>query len=322
MAVDVSVVIPTYNRCNLLAKALEAMLCQTVGEIKYEILVIDNNSSDQTRDFVEALVAKNPDKLRYILEPQQGVSYVRNTGIKNARAPIIAFADDDVCVASDWVAQIKAAFDADPNLDFLGGKVLPRWEADPPAWLTRAHWAPIALLDYGDLPFYVDVERPLSLLSANLAVRRKVFELRGLFKTDFQRVKNGIGSLEDHELLLRFWGAGHRGRYLPHLVATTAVEAERLHQDYHRRWHAGHGRFYAMLGTDEVERSRWGRFLGVPAHLYRQAATTGAQWIVCKLQSRPEQAFEHEIRLRFFGGFVRKRWRDFFAFLVHPAPRS
>src|SRR6266850_1508708 len=194
MGVDVSVVISTYNRCTLLAKALQALLCQTVGAIRYEIVVVDNNSSDQTRDLLQTLMAKNPEKLRYIFEPQQGLSYGRNTGIAGARAPIIAFTDDDVCVASDWIAQIKAGFDADPTVDFLGGKVLPQWEADPPAWLTRAHWAPLALVDYGDQPFYVDADRPLSLLSANLAVRRKLFELRGLFKTDFQRVKKGIGS--------------------------------------------------------------------------------------------------------------------------------
>jgi len=67
MAVDVSVVISTYNRCTLLANALQALLCQTEDEIEYEILVVDNNSSDQTRDLLQALIAKNQaGKLRYI----------------------------------------------------------------------------------------------------------------------------------------------------------------------------------------------------------------------------------------------------------------
>jgi glycosyltransferase involved in cell wall biosynthesis len=319
MAVDVSVVISTYNRCTLLANALQALLCQTEDEIEYEILVVDNNSSDQTRDLLQALIAKNQaGKLRYIFESQQGLSYARNTGIENARAPIVAFTDDDVSVASDWIAQIKAGFDADPSVDFLGGKVLPQWEADPPAWLTRAHWTPLALLDYGDQAFYVDMDHQLSLVGANLAFRRQAFELIGLFKTDFQRVKNGIGSLEDHEMLLRLWRAARRGIYLPQLVVTAAVQLERLQKDYHRRWHSGHGYFYAVLRAEEVERSRRARFLGVPAHLYRRALSNGAKWIVCKLRNRPEQAFEHEIRLHFFGGFVRKRWRDFFSFLFSP----
>jgi len=111
MAVDVSVVISTYNRCTVLARALQALLRQQANEMSYEILVIDNNSSDQTRDLVQGLITKYPEKLRYIFEPQQGLSYARNTGIANARAPIIAFTDDDVCVASDWIAQIKACLE-------------------------------------------------------------------------------------------------------------------------------------------------------------------------------------------------------------------
>jgi glucosyl-dolichyl phosphate glucuronosyltransferase len=315
MAVDVSVVISSYNRCTLLARALQALLCQRANEISYEILVIDNNSSDQTRDLVQALITKHPEKLRYIFESQQGLSYARNTGIANARAPIIAFTDDDVCVASDWIAQIKACFDSDPSTDAVGGKVLPRWESQPPAWLTRSHWAPLALLDYGDHSFYVDMDRQLCLIGANVAFRLKAFEVIGLFKADFQRVKDGIGSLEDHDMLLRLWRSGRKGSYLPQLVVTAEVPPERLQKDYHRRWHAGHGFFHAMLRTEEVERSKRGHFLGVPAHIYRQALSDGAKWIVSGLQKQPIEAFEHEIRLRFIIGFVRKRWRDFFGFL-------
>jgi len=319
MAVDVSVVISTYNRCALLARALQASLSQEANDINYEILVIDNNSSDQTKNVVQALIAEHPAKLRYIFEPQQGLSYARNTGIAKARAPIIAFTDDDVCAASDWIAQIKAGFDSDPSTDAVGGKVLPRWESDPPAWLTRAHWAPLALLDYGDEPFYVDIDRQLSLIGANVAFRLTAFEAVGLFKADFQRVKDGIGSLEDHDMLLRLWRSGRKGSYLPQLVVSAEVQSERLQKDYHRRWHAGHGYFHAMLRAEQVERSKRGRFLGVPAHLYRQALSNGAKWIVSGLRNQPIEAFEHEIRLRFFGGFVRKRWRDFFSLRQPPS---
>src|SRR5581483_7644952 len=129
---DVSVVISTYNRCQLLEGALGALLAQSTRQIDYEILLVDNNSSDQTRAVVEALAAKNPQKLKYLFEARQGLSYGRNTGIAAAKAPIIAFTDDDVRVAEDWVWQIKAGFENDPDIDFLGGKVVPRWPAEPP----------------------------------------------------------------------------------------------------------------------------------------------------------------------------------------------
>ena len=134
--------------------------------------------------------------------------------------------------------QKEREFDANPNVDFLGGKVLPCWVSPPAPWLTREHWAPLALLDYGDQSFYVDAAKRLCLIGANFAFRRRVFDELGMFKTDFQRVKDGIGSLEDHEMLLRLWHANRKGLYFPHIIVTAEIESERLQKSYHRRWHA------------------------------------------------------------------------------------
>jgi len=221
---EVSIVISTYNRCELLGEALRALFSQSDAHLDFEVIVVDNNSSDQTRHLVQSLAAQNPEKLKYFFEAKQGLSYGRNRGIANAKASIIAFTDDDVRVARDWIHQIKNGFEANPEIDFLGGKVVPRWHTAPPSWLTPAHWAPLALLDYGDQPFFVDSRKQLCLIGANFAFRRRAFEKVGLFKTEFQRVKNGIGSLEDHEMLLRLWGADSSGLYLPALVVTAEIE--------------------------------------------------------------------------------------------------
>ena len=313
MQIDVSVILSTYNRCSQLGPALEALLAQSTASFNYEILVVDNNSSDGTRELVQSLIARNPENLRYLFEAKQGLSYGRNAGISTSHAPIIAFTDDDVRVSPDWVAQIKREFDAYPNIDFLGGKVLPRWVSPPAPWLTREHWAPLALLDYGDQSFYVDAAKRLCLIGANFAFRRRVFDELGMFKTDFQRVKDGIGSLEDHEMLLRLWHANRKGLYFPHIIVTAEIESERLQKSYHRRWHAGHGRFYAALRDEEIERSDIGRICGVPAHFYRQALHAGLGWIASSLGNRPDEAFSQELRLRYFVGFSSRRWREFFA---------
>ena len=310
---DVSIVISTYNRCELLEGALRALLSQTATDVAYEILLVDNNSTDQTRTVVKALESQNPEKLRYIFEPKQGLSYGRNTGIAEAKAGIIAFTDDDVRVAGDWLWRIKTAFEANPDIDFLGGKVLPRWPTQPPSWLTKANWSPLALLDYGDHPFYVDSAKQLCLIGANFAFRRRAFEKVGLFKTDFQRVKDGIGSLEDHEILLRLWRAGSKGLYLPGLVVSAEIEPDRMEKQYHRRWHASHGRFYAALHSEEVERSKLGKFLGVPAHFYRQALSDLSGWISAGIRRQRAETFARELGLRYFGGFATRRWREFFA---------
>lgn len=317
-SLDLSVVICTYNRSGLLVRALASLELQEPADLAYEVLVVDNNSSDDTRIVAQRFVGKNPQRFRYIFEPKQGLSYARNAGIADARAENIAFTDDDVRVNRDWVSRIKAGFAAEPGADFLGGKVLPDWDGAPPAWLTRAHWAPLALVDYGDEPFYVDASRPVSLIGANCAFRKRAFERVGGFRADFQRVKNGVGSLEDHELLLRLWQAGRKGIYLPDVTVTAEVQAERLQKKYHREWHTGHGRFHAILRSELLERSRRGKLFGVPAHLYRQALTDAARWTKSQLLGQQNEAFGHEVRMRFFAGFAGSRWREF----LHSGSRS
>jgi glycosyltransferase involved in cell wall biosynthesis len=309
---DVSVVISTYNRCERLRGALESVLAQETGEISYEVIVVDNNSTDRTRQVVDAFIARGEPRLRYLFEGRQGLSYARNTGIANARAPLVAFTDDDVRVAPEWVRNIKRAFDEHPEVDYVGGRVLPRWEREPPAWLTPEHWSPLALSDIGDVPLYMSAELPYCLVGANLAFRRDIFTQLGLFRPDIQRVKDGIGSTEDHELQMRVWAAQRRGLYRPDLVVTAEVEARRMTKGYHRRWHTGHGYFYAAMRLQEIEGARV-RLFDVPGHLYRQAMGDAVKWLGQTLRRDHRAAFETETRLRFMAGFVRKRRADFLA---------
>ena len=108
---DVSVVLSTYNRAERLQPALDALLAQ-MGSVDYEILLVDNNSTDATASVVRAVAEQAHGRIRYVFEERQGLSHARNRGIRLARAPIIAFSDDDVRVAPDWVLQISRAFAA------------------------------------------------------------------------------------------------------------------------------------------------------------------------------------------------------------------
>ena len=309
---DISVVISTYNRCTLLPAALDSLLAQKAAGISYEVIIVDNNSTDRTREVVEAYIAGGASNLRYVFEGRQGVSYGRNAGIRSARSAIIAFTDDDVCAAPEWVAALRRAFDEHPEVDFIGGKVLPQWESPPPSWLTTEHWSPLALVDYGDEPFEVDTAREVCLLTANAAFRREALEQVGMFAPDLQRVKDGIGSIEDQELIVRLCRAGRRGRYLPEIVVHAPVQSERLTKEYHRRWHRGHGYFYALMRDAQMERSR-SRLFDVPAHLYKQALKDRVAWSVRALQGRGDDAFLYETRLCFFAGFFGKRRGEFLA---------
>lgn len=311
-APHISVIISTYNRAHLLPVALKSLLAQNAKDARYEIIAVDNNSTDDTRRVVESFIKEaEGGNLRYVFEGKQGLSHGRNAGIETARAPLVAFTDDDVCPRADWVARIVKAFDKYTEAQFVGGKVLPCWEREPPAWLTRAHWSPLALVDYGDAPRRINAENPLAVIGANFAFRRQAFVKVGMFAPDLQRVGDGIGSMEDHEMLARLWRAGEHGMYVPDLVISTDVQAERMTKDYHRRWHTGHGHFYAMMRDAAFETSAAGKFFDVPAHLYRQAVGDCLAHYKNRMRGDEARAFEAETRLCFFKGYYKRRQEDY-----------
>jgi hypothetical protein len=135
-----------------------------------------------------------------------------------------------------------------------------------------------------------------------------VFEESKGFSPSLQRVKNRIGSLEDHEFVVRICRSGKRGLYLPDSITWAPVEVERMTKAYHRRWHTGHGHFYALLRDPEWERSRF-RVAGVPGHLLRDVAKQSVAWCSRLLSGKSDEAFINECRLWFFRGFVAQRCR-------------
>jgi glycosyltransferase involved in cell wall biosynthesis len=304
---EVSVVIPTYNRAAMLRNTVNSVLQQDCRPT-FEIVIVDNNSRDDTKAVVDALIAEHPGRVRYVLETKQGNAHARNRGVEEAKGAIVAFVDDDVTVERDWLRSAIEILQLRPELSFVGGRVLPQWNERPPAWLTEEHWAPLALLDYGTDELPISGNSPRGLLTANLALRRSVFEEVGMFSPDLQRVKNRIGSMEDHEFLLRVCRSGKEGIYTSRMTALAPVEVDRLTRSYHRRWHKGHGHFYAVMGDPEFERSKF-QLLGVPSHLYKQSAADVLKWLAKTLTGNSDRAFAVECRLRFFYGFFLQRAR-------------
>jgi glycosyltransferase involved in cell wall biosynthesis len=304
---DVSVVISTYNRCSVLPLALESLLHQETPGFSYEVIVVDNNSTDNTRSVIQSFEKLSDGKLQHLFEAKQGLSYGWNTGIDASRSPIIAFTDDDLVMPTDWVANVKRAFDQHPEVSFIGGRVLPIWPHEPPRWLTRVLWAPLALQD-SDEEFYTDEQRPVCLVHKYF--RREAFEAVGKFKPELGRINDSIGSLEDDELQRRLWKSGRRGLLVPFITVNSPVAAERMTKKYYRRWFTGRGRFFAMMRETTFETSR-GYLFDVPLHLYYQAIIDCLRWSLNLLRADTASAFECELKLRFFKGFYRQRLSEF-----------
>jgi glycosyltransferase involved in cell wall biosynthesis len=302
---EVSVVIPTYNRAELLPALLDALLAQRVHGIPYEILVVDNASSDGTAATVAAHAHPS---IRYLYESRRGVSNVRNTGLQHAAAELIAFLDDDLLPAADWLPRVKDTMDAHPEVHCVGGRIEPQWPdaPPPPRWLTPANYAPLAL-QYGR-----GAGKPLSaanasgcLVAANFICRRDVLRDVGGFSPAFFRD-------EDRELNLRLWRAGTVGIYADSIVATAVVQPERLTKAYHRRWHivtgANHARmrFKQIIAPDGhlTEPVTRHCLFGTPAYVYKELAVEMVKWVRAYVAGRLPETFTAECRVRYLVSYI------------------
>ncbi len=302
---DISIVLSTYNRSQRLTKALESLAQQVAKGIEYEILIVDNNCTDNTKEVVHSFIERDP-HVRYIFEKRQGLSFGRNAGIAAARADLIVFTDDDIQFAPSWIEKNYQASLEFPDADFIGGKVLPLWSGPVPSW-ARDSMDPFALSDLGDEPFVVSREKPNCLVGASLCVRRRALQKAGLFNTATQRVKDSVGSTEDWDWQVQVWNYGGYGVYVPYILCYAEVPQDRLKKSYHRSWHLGNGKFHAISGRRELDGSH--QFCGVPLFVYRLALQTAWRAIrdTC---FRHQHAFAHELRSYYYAGYIPQCWKQ------------
>lgn len=293
----ISVIICTYNRAPSLADTLESLSRQTYSQSLWELIVVDNNSSDNTRDTVLQFSQKLPN-LRYEFEPQQGLSYARNLGIKSALGDIIAFTDDDVLPAPDWLEQIQQLMAQYP-CDACGGYIAPQWEAPPPAWLTEIFYGFIALKTDTQGP------RPLSLadelpFGANMVFRQSMFARYGVFDTQKGRKGNVLAGGEDIEMFERILKDQRVVYYFPSLKVTHKVEAFRLKKNYFRRWRYQCSKNIAH--HSEFAGAR--KLFGVPLYLIKQTLDTIIKTIRYGFTQPSDIAFRQEMIIWHFFGLI------------------
>lgn len=238
---SVSIVICAYNRCESLRETLVAVQNQQIeAELSLEIFVVDNNSTDQTKDVVSECSQSSRWPIHYLFEPSQGKSYAQNTGIQAGTGDFVAFLDDDVVPERHW---LNGLYDTllKYNADCVGGPVKPLWLAKPPKWLEdpRRQFGMLALLDRGDQILVAGEKERLAgnfLFGSNLAVRRSVFSEVGLFRTDLGpsgRMKYGG---EDSEMVKRLLMAGKKMVYVPKAMVRHRIPSQRMTLTYLRKW--------------------------------------------------------------------------------------
>ena len=239
-SVDITVILCTYNRCEDLARALQSIaLSQVASSVTWEVLVVDNKSTDQTRNVIESFCCQYPGRFRYLFEPQQGLSFARNAGIANARGEVLAFVDDDVTVEPTWLQNLTAELLNDGKWAGAGGRTLPAQKFTPPAWLPDEFFGIVfASFDLGNEAG----ELNRAPYGANMAFRRAVFAKHGSFRIDLGRNPgNKIGN-EDTEFGRRLMAAGERLRYEASAVVYHPVPQGRVTKEYFYPWWFDYGR--------------------------------------------------------------------------------
>jgi len=242
-SLNVTVVICTYNRSKILATTLSSVAAsQLPAQIRWEVLVVDNNSSDGTRKVVEEFCNCHPGRFRYVFEAIQGLSHARNSGIRHARGEIIAFTDDDVIVEPTWLWNLTCSLASDRWVG-AGGRILPTDNFSPPRWLVldgprSMAGALYAHFDLGDKLRRLD--RPP--YGANMAYRKAIFQKYGDFRTDLGRCGDSLISNEDTEFGGRLIAAGESLLYEPSAKVYHPVPESRLRKDYFLAWWFDAGR--------------------------------------------------------------------------------
>jgi glycosyltransferase involved in cell wall biosynthesis len=311
-----TVLICTYNRAARLGEML-ASLRTTRTNRGWSVIVVDNNSSDDTRSVATTAARTYPVPLQYVFEPRQGKSYALNTGIDRCTADVLVFTDDDVRVGSGWLDAACEPLDQNSDLDYTGGPVFPIWGAPPPAWLDQTRgdlWGTLAILDYGTTTFVFEERRRVPL-GANMAVRRRLIERIGGFHPELGRRGRSLLGQEQAEFLARAHAAAAHGVYVPAMRVEHHVPADRLSKSYFRRWWYWKGVSRARVDLMH-RRTELGLDLQhvpyiakVPRYVWGQLPRGVWHWLVAVLRRDVRAAARHEMRAIFALGYIRACWQ-------------
>jgi glycosyltransferase involved in cell wall biosynthesis len=251
---SISIIICTFSRANLLRRTL--MSLEKLLDIEQaEVIVIDNNSLDDTSEVVRSCidVLKAHVNIRYVFEPRQGLSIARNTGIQEARAPIIAFLDDDALPFISWLSHIRNAFQRYPHAAAIGGVIIPDFELDRPEWLVPSLELPYTIVNLGERE--QTYPRKIHPFGANMAFRREALQdVR--FPENLGRKGLSLLSGEESWMFRQLRKKGLDLIYIPGMTIRHYIPKERLTREWIKRRYYYQGVSMALEGNNSLSRIR------------------------------------------------------------------
>jgi glucosyl-dolichyl phosphate glucuronosyltransferase len=278
-----TIAICTWNRSMLLRQTLDQMTRLAIPEgISWELLVVNNNSSDTTEEVIKSFSGSLP--IRYLFEPETGLSNARNCAVRHARGEYIIWTDDDVLVDRNWLASYAGAFVQYPDAAFFGGPILPVFEGTPPAWLTKIlPQIPSAFgkIDLGKESCALTSEASLPW-GANFAVRTRE-QLKHPFDPSLGLRGNKRVVAEEITMLSGLLDAGLSGRWVPDALVRHYIPKAIQTTDFLRK-------FYRALGEEKgrhLHDEASPKLFGAPRYLWRKAVTFEIKYRLRRYLSDP-----------------------------------
>lgn len=238
----ISVVICTYNRERYLYNVLASIASGTLPTTDYEIVLVNNNSTDHTEAECQRFRHDFPQvQFHYRVEPNQGLSYARNCGIRESKGDVIVYVDDDALVNRDYLHTYADFFAQNPTVAAAGGPILPQYDGcEEPAWMshyTRQLVTGKLYLGKKERAF----PRGAFPGGGNAAYRRSVFDEVGLFDVELGRKGSSLIGAEEKDLFDKMTSRGMKFHYLPTAILYHLIPPHKLTDDYFRRLTHGIG---------------------------------------------------------------------------------
>ena len=230
------VIVCTYNRAKYIGNLLESIAANDLPRNEYEIVLVDNNCTDNTHEICETFVESHKDvNFRYVKEQEQGLSAARNKGIKEAKGDVLVYVDDDALVDTWYLRTIVEYMDAHPEISAVGGPIIPLYEdTEEPKWMT--HFTRELLCGY---LYFGEQERSFPgdryPGGGNAAYRAEVFKEVGLFNTALGRKGDGLMGSEEKDIFDKMKAQGMRFMYLPKMILHHIIPKKKLERDYFNR---------------------------------------------------------------------------------------
>ena len=270
-----TVVICTYNRSNFLQKAISSLQNQDFPLDQYEIVIVDNNSSDNTKEVVNDFIKDSPVKISYIPEKRQGLSFARNTGVDNSSGEIVAFMDDDAEAERQWLASLAELFN-NPKVAAAGGPVKPIWHGTKPAWLSEK-WIPyLSIREYKELSgrkTFTDGTYPIG---TNMSFRKNVLIEVGQFPVILGRRGEDLTSNEEIAVCQKIKARGWKLGFSPEAIVHHHIRDDRLHKEWFYKRAYWQGKSDVVISEESLFKNIFNFFIwvGVIIKNYLQATVS------------------------------------------------